>query len=294
MAASQIKAIAATTVTEMRTSPFLRGNAIHYSSVPGATLYGANYPGDNATGGKAQRWNGNGSKTQWNETELENLANADSAALSGGSILRVIVKQNGALLTRVGPSAVPTAGQFSVSANPRGVATIVFDDLPTDTNIITIDDGTNTPTIFEFDPAGNGVTGGRTEVDTAGDTLVTEVAAAFAAAVNSVTTTLTVTARDNGDGSVTLVSDLAGAITDLGVTTNNATDILVTNFAGDTDDGVAILFGEAPALGDTLDLFLIDAADIASATLAANIPKEVEGTELVYASAACQAIRLTR
>jgi hypothetical protein len=294
MAASQIKAIAATTVTEMKSSPFLRGNAIHYSSVPGATLYGANYPGADATGGKAQRWNGNGTKFQWDETELENLANADSGALSGGSILRVIVKKNGVLLTRVGPTAAPTATQFSVSANARGIATIVFDDLPTDADIITIDDGTNTPTVFEFDPAGDGVTGGRTEVDTDGDTLVTEVAAAFAAAVNGVTTTLTVTARDNGDGSVTLFSDTAGEIADLGVTTSNATDILVTNFAGDADDGVTLLFGAAPAAGDKLELFLIDAADIASATLAANIPKEVEGTDLVYASAACQAIRLTR
>lgn len=55
-----------------------------------------------------------------------------------------------------------------------------------------------------------------------------------------------------------------------------------------------ITFGAAPAAGGLVEIFLAPAASVNTKTLTANVPSEGPAYQVVYASAAAQAIRLTR
>jgi hypothetical protein len=52
--------------------------------------------------------------------------------------------------------------------------------------------------------------------------------------------------------------------------------------------------GSTYAVGTSIEVFVIDAAGITTTTLVANVPLEIVGTQVVYATAALQLIRLTR
>lgn len=296
MSASNIVSLTAQTETELNESPFLPQNPAEWRGTATDIVYGVYLPGKDARGGMYQRWAGDGVKRVWDADEIVNLANAPTtAAVTDANCLSAVVKVNGALLKHTAIDAVPAAGAFRLTAGVPGVATVTFAGVPADAGTITIDDGTNTPTVFEFDTDGDGVTSGRTEVDTDGDTTAAEAAAAFVAAVNSVTATLTVTAYDNGDGTVTLVSDTVGEIADLAVT-ESATNVTVVDFAGDEDTTVAIQFGTAPGEGDKVEIFFTAVADIKSITIPTAGVIEAACPQVVRsdASAAVSVVRLTR
>jgi hypothetical protein len=86
-------------------------------------------------------------------------------------------------------------------ANPSGTITCVAKASMADTDIMTINDGTTTVT-YEFDTAGNGVTGGRVQVNISGATTAAQVAAILKTAINANQSYITVT--DNLDGTLSL------------------------------------------------------------------------------------------
>jgi hypothetical protein len=88
-------------------------------------------------------------------------------------------------------------------ANPSGTITCVAKASMADTDIMTINDGTTTVT-YEFDTAGNGVTGGRVQVNISGATTAASVAVILKAAIEANQTYITVT--HDGLGVLTLAS----------------------------------------------------------------------------------------
>lgn len=79
-----------------------------------------------------------------------------------------------------------------------------------DGEIFTLNDGTNTPTIFEFD-SGGGVTGGHVAVAFTGGDSAATVAAAIRSAINGVGGTLLITAGTVTGSTVPLTNDVVGA-----------------------------------------------------------------------------------
>lgn len=59
-------------------------------------------------------------------------------------------------------------------------------------------------------------------------------------------------------------------------------------------DGGDLVFGDTLAVTDKIEVFLDDGTNISDDTLVANTPKEVAARQVVYCTAACSAIRLTR
>ncbi len=296
MSASNIVALTAQTETELNASPFLVTNPAAWRGLSGDIIYGVNLPGKDARGGKYQRWVGDGVRRVWDANEVVNLAKAPTtAAVTDANCLSAVVKVNGTLLKHTAINAAPAAGAFRITAGVPGVATVTFTGVPADAGTVTINDGTHTATVFEFDTAGDGITSGRTKVDTSGATTAAAAAAAFVTAVNGVTTTLTVTAYNNGDGTVTLVSDTVGKITSLAVT-ESASNLTVEDFAGDKDTTVAIQFGTPPAADARIEVFFTAVADIQSITIPATLHKEAACPQIVRsdANAAVTVERLTR
>lgn len=89
-------------------------------------------------------------------------------------------------------------------ANPTGTITCVAKASLIDTDFMTINDGINAAVLYEFDTAGNGVTGGRVQVNVSTDTTAAQVAARLKTAIEANQTYLTVT--DAGTGVLTLTS----------------------------------------------------------------------------------------
>ena len=97
----------------------------------------------------------------------------------------------------------------------------------TDGKIFTISDGTHTPVIFEIDKTGNGVAGTNTVCNLSSATTANECAIILVAAINSVTTGLTVTAGTPSNGTFVLTADTSDATHNVTITT----DITATGFA---------------------------------------------------------------
>lgn len=118
---------------------------------------------------------------------------------------RILVKNEAN--SKNGVYTVTTAGVTAAAAT--GSITAIAGSLLVDGETFTISDGTNTPTIFEFD-SGGGVGGGNIAVTFTGGDSDTTVASAIASAINGVGGTLNVTAAPSG-ASVTLTNDNTGA-----------------------------------------------------------------------------------
>lgn len=88
-------------------------------------------------------------------------------------------------------------------ANPSGSITCLAVASMADTDYITINDGT-TSVLYEFDKVGDGVTGGRVQVNISTDTTAAQVAARLKTAINANQPYITVT--DPGTGVLTLSS----------------------------------------------------------------------------------------
>lgn len=138
-------------------------------------------------------------------------------------------------LTRIG-SITTVAGGWRAT----GLMTVVAKANLVDGETFVLSDGTNIPQSFEFDVAGDGVTGGRVAVDVSAATTALDVAVVAAAAINATTSaTFTYEAIDNLDGTITLRNTtwLASGTTLQSETVVDAGFIL-TNMTGGAD-GVA-------------------------------------------------------
>lgn len=115
----------------------------------------------------------------------------------------------------------------------------------TDTQTLTLSDGTNTAVVFEFEKTG-GVTAGRTAIDISGATTATEVAAAVVLAINSVGAALNLTAS-NAAAVVTIVNTVASATGNVSnwASTNTTVNSAIVQPTGGTttihDDSTALL-----------------------------------------------------
>lgn len=296
---AQIQPLAATTEVELGRSPFLPGNPVQLTSVPGGSLYAVDLAAERDPA-KYQAWRGDGSSVQWTEDDLTNLADADVSAPAAAAQLANVVKVNGSIINRALAASVPATGEFSVTNGARGVATVTFSDVPVDAATITLidNDGAANTVEFEFDTGDDGLTGAGTEVDTSGDTTAAEAAASFVAAVNGVVAGLLITARDMGDGVVVLYQDNIGAAGNTAITiagdTGGAISAPAAFTEGEDAGTVAIQFGDIYDDTTTFELFLQDTDDITTTVVAANIPLEWEAKQVVYPSAAMQLTRLTR
>jgi hypothetical protein len=87
-----------------------------------------------------------------------------------------------------------------------------------DADYMTIGDGINPPLLYEFDVAGDGVTGGRVQVNISTDTTAAHVAARLKTAIEANQPALAVT--DNADGTLTMRHKLGGVIGNVTMTEN--------------------------------------------------------------------------
>lgn len=131
------------------------------------------------------------------------------------------------------------SGQKLAGAASGFMRAVTFAEL-VDGEIFTLDDGTNTPTVFEFDTVPDGVTGGNVVVDVSGDTTVEDVRDTIIAAINGVGVTLTLTALPASSSTtdrrdmVLLQNDVAGAS---GNTTSSETVVDTTFHLSDMTGG---------------------------------------------------------
>lgn len=88
-------------------------------------------------------------------------------------------------------------------ASPTGTITCLAKASLADTDFMAINDGTTTVT-YEFDTAGDGVTGGRVQVNVSTDTTAAQVAARLKTAINANQSYITVV--DNLNGTLSLSS----------------------------------------------------------------------------------------
>ena len=108
------------------------------------------------------------------------------------------------------------AGAFTVEVTANTAATYAAGTIVcvakanlVDGETLTLDDGPHT-VVFEFDVAGDGVVGGRTQVNVSTDTTAIDVAARLHAAINAEVATLTITSTDPLTGTLNLANDTAG------------------------------------------------------------------------------------
>lgn len=116
--------------------------------------------------------------------------------------------------TQIGFTASMAASQYWMfvsstacwikQASPTGSITCVAKASMADTDFITINDGINAAVVYEFDTAGNGVTGGRVQVNISGATTAADVAAILKTAIEANQSYITVT--NAGSGVLTLAS----------------------------------------------------------------------------------------
>ncbi len=103
-------------------------------------------------------------------------------------------------------------------APATGSITCVAKAALVDGETLTLDDGTNAATVFEFDVAGDGVAGGNTQVNVSTDTTAIQVATRLANAINTVAAGLAITATAVGDGTITLANDANGPSGNVAIT----------------------------------------------------------------------------
>lgn len=103
------------------------------------------------------------------------------------------------------------------SAAATGTITAVAGANLVDGETFTLNDGINTPTVFEFD-SGGGVTGGNVAVTFTGGDSAATVAAAIQGAINGVGSTLLITASSGGGAVTNLTHDRGGTVGNRAIT----------------------------------------------------------------------------
>ena len=119
-------------------------------------------------------------------------------------------------------SAVGYAIAKTLGVAPTGTITTVTVANLADTDYFTIDDGSNTANVFEYDKAGNGVTTGRVAIDVHLLSTADEVRDATIVAINRQHTLglLDITAVSGGAATVNLAHDFMGVGGNVAVTEN--------------------------------------------------------------------------
>ena len=117
-----------------------------------------------------------------------------------------------------------------------GTITTVAGSLLVDGETFTLNDGTNTATVFEFD-SGGGVGGGNIAVPFTGGDSAATVAAAIQTAINGVGATLFITASSGGGAVTNLVNDVMGTVGNVTITDTVADGgFTVTGMSGGAGD----------------------------------------------------------
>lgn len=123
-----------------------------------------------------------------------------------------------------------TSGATTDATFASGTITCVAKASFDDNDTVTIGDGLSAPKIYEFDFAGDGVTGGSVQVNISSDTTATQVAARLLTAINTNQPSLTVS---NGSGVLTLTSKIPGTAPNVTITeTVTNSGFLVTGMSG--------------------------------------------------------------
>jgi phage tail sheath gpL-like len=103
-----------------------------------------------------------------------------------------------------------------------------------DTDYMTIGDGIQALKLYEFDTAGDGVTGGRVQVDISGATTAADVAAILKTAIEANQPSIGVV--DAGSGVLDLTHKIAGTFANVTITENVANAAhTVTGMSGGVD-----------------------------------------------------------
>ncbi len=139
-----------------------------------------------------------------------------AAGWDGGAITFVGTDTNGTALTEVLPAPIAS---FTCVAK----ASLVDGDYVT-----VIDVTAGTTVLYEFDVAGDGVTGGRTQVDISTDTTATQVATRLRTAILATQATITVS---QSSGALTLRRELSGTQVTITTTENVANAGFISGLA---------------------------------------------------------------
>jgi hypothetical protein len=135
---------------------------------------------------------------------------------------------------------------FEVTAQNGGVQATGTITIPAggggaliDGETLTLDDGVNTPTVFEYDSAG-GVTGSNVAITFTGGDTATQVRDATVAAINGVGATLLITAAPSGGDAIDLTADNFGTLA--GTVTETVADAgyVVTGMVGGTARDITV------------------------------------------------------
>jgi hypothetical protein len=133
-------------------------------------------------------------------------------------------------------SQVLTDITIPASVAATGTITAVAGASLVDGETFTINDGINTPTVFEFD-SGGGVGGGNVAVTFTGGDSASTVAASILAAINGVGATLLVTASSGGGAVTNVTHDRGGTVGNNAITETVANaGFIVTGLTGGAGD----------------------------------------------------------
>ncbi len=238
---SQVKYLSAD-VTFHNRSPFLVGEPVNIDSLAGTTLYGANHPGDASTTKYAAfKQTISGNKAFLLPTAVNTPANTTGGALSAANQLRCIVMVEEVPTLRTRGDATAAAGGSIVGAGggtAAGDATLQVK-------------GTTAANLL----AGSVLlslasTGANTKTIIAGDTFTI----AGSTQVYTFTGEGTLTLNGTTEINVGITPPLQAAVTAAAVVTIVAAT------------GKNILVGTAPAVGATVEVCVMDAADIITET----------------------------
>ena len=207
------------------------------------------------------------------KVDLHTAADATGAGAAGGSsglefnvntatgMLRAAVQTKGAIERGQGVAA---AGSLTALAKAALA----------DNDIFTLNDGVNTPTVFEFDKSGSYTpTPGYIPIHISTDTTAAQVADRMRTAINGVTTTLAITADATGLAKIVLTNDAVGTAGNQTITETLSSGTLTPeNMAGGQNAGL-----KARVDGTTIVINASNQLEAAGAT-SAEEAKRVENT----------------
>ena len=207
------------------------------------------------------------------KVDLHTAADAAGAGAAGGSsglefnvntatgMLRAAVQTKGAIERGQGVAA---AGSLTALAKAALA----------DNDIFTLNDGVNTPTVFEFDKSGSYTpTPGYIPIHISTDTTAAQVADRMRTAINGVTTTLAITADATGLAKIVLTNDAVGTAGNQTITETLSSGTLTPeNMAGGQNAGL-----KARVDGTTIVINASNQLEAAGAT-SAEEAKKIENT----------------
>ena len=213
------------------------------------------------------------------KVDLHTAADAVGAGAAGGSsglefnantvsgMLRAAVQTKGAIERGQGVAA---AGSLTALAKAALA----------DNDIFTLNDGVNTPTVFEFDKSGSYTpTPGYIPIHISTDTTAAQVADRMRTAINGVTTTLAITADATGLAKIVLTNDAVGTAGNQTITeVLNAGTLTPENMAGGQNAGLLVRVD-----GTTITIDPATNNLVAASATAAEEAKRVENTYAISA-----------